>query len=138
VSLDQWAVVAVVGVMLAAFQFFGHRRRKRHFAAFLADRDSLDEEAFAALFDTEAQAAVAVKLHVLLARHWPLDSGKLRPDDRFAADLRLDEMDSLASNAFVMDIERELGVAIPDEVAEHLLTFRQVVAYVAKKPPSTV
>ncbi|MGZ8217867.1 acyl carrier protein [Methylomagnum sp.] len=133
--MDNWLIVALLAMgILMAFLLDQFRRRHR-LGAFHVDRASLETEEFASFFFLGEQVAVAEKLHALLARYVPIDIGRLRPDDRLVADWRLDELDSLAAQGFVLDVEKELGVAIPDDVAERLLTFRQVVEYVAGHLP---
>lgn len=136
---NEWVLALLGAGLLAAFLLGGfHRRRlRRCLDAFLVGRAPLEPEELASFFTPGAQAMVAVKLRTLLAQYLVFDPGKVRPDDRLVADLRMDALDSLATNEFVLDIERELGVAIPGRVAEHLSTFREVVEYVSANLPAS-
>lgn len=67
----------------------------------------------------------------MLARHLAVDLSRLHPDDRLVADLRMDALDSLSTVEFVLDIEKDLKVRIPDDAAEKMFTFRQVVEFVS-------
>lgn len=134
--MDDWLIIALLAAGILMALLLDLFRRNYQFGAFHADRASLETEEFASFFFLGDQVAVAGQLHALLARHAPMDVGKLRPDDRLVADWRLDEMDSLAAREFLLDVEKEFGVAIPDDAAEKLLTFRQVVEYVAGQRPA--
>jgi len=54
----------------------------------------------------------------------------LSPEDTFV-DLEMAELDSMATAGFLLDLEREFGIEIPDRDAERLKTFREVVEYVS-------
>ena len=44
----------------------------------------------------------------------------------------MDDFDSMSTVEFVIEIEKEFGIEIPNEVAEKLTTFQSVVDYVAE------
>lgn len=134
--MDNWLIIALSGLGLSAALLFDQYRRRYLRYFFFADRASLETEEFASFFFLGEKVAVAEKLHILLARHAPIDIGRLRPDDQLIADWHLDELDSLATQQFLLDVEKELGVTIPREELENLLTFRQVVEYVTLNLPA--
>lgn len=78
------------------------------------------------------QAAVAEKLRGILTRHLPVDLSRLHPDDGLVEDLRMDALDSLSTVEFILAIEQELGIRIPNQVASRMRTFREVVEFVAR------
>jgi len=119
------AVAAVAGVCIS--ERFERRRFRRH----IAGREPLSAHELASLYFQSHEARVAERMIEVLGRHLAIDLACLRPDDRLVADLRMDALDSLSTVEFVLDIEEEFGVKIPDRVAEQILTFRQVVEYVA-------
>lgn len=135
--MDDWLIIALLAMGIMAALLLDLFWRRSQFGALHADRASLEAEEFASFFFLGDQVAVAGKLHALLARHAPTDVGKLRPDDRLVADWRLDQMDSLAIRELMLDVEKELGVSIPGDEAEKLLTFRQVVQYIAGHRPAS-
>ena len=55
----------------------------------------------------------------------------MQPNDRFVEDLRMDALDSMATVKYVIEIEKEFGIEIPDSAAEEMITFQSVVDYVA-------
>jgi acyl carrier protein len=81
------------------------------------------------LFPVES-AHIAVRIREILARHVTVDLSRLSPEDTFV-DLEMAELDSMATVGFVLDLEREFGIKIPDRDAERLKAFRDVVQYVA-------
>ncbi len=56
----------------------------------------------------------------------------MQPSDRFIEDLRMDDLDSMSTVEFVIEIENEFAIKIPDAAAEKMLTFQSVVDYVAE------
>jgi len=56
----------------------------------------------------------------------------MQPNDRFVEDLRMDELDSMSTVEYVIEIEKEFGIEIPDSAAEKMLTFKSVVDYVSE------
>jgi acyl carrier protein len=76
-------------------------------------------------------AQVAAKVREILARHLTVDLSRLSPEDTFV-DLEMAELDSMASVGFILDLEREFGINIPDDDAARIKTFRDVVEYVSQ------
>jgi acyl carrier protein len=76
-------------------------------------------------------AHIAMKIREILARHLTVDLSRLSPEDTFV-DLEMEELDSMATVGFVLDLEREFGIKIPDRDAERMKTFRDVVEYVSE------
>lgn len=56
----------------------------------------------------------------------------MNPTDRFVEDLLMDDFDSMSTVEFVIEIEKEFGIEIPNEVAEKMTSFQSVVDYVAE------
>ncbi|MFO1512560.1 MAG: acyl carrier protein [Verrucomicrobiota bacterium] len=81
------------------------------------------------LFPPES-ALVAARVREILGRHLTVDLSRLSPEDTFV-DLEMAELDSMATVGFVLDLEREFGIKIPDRDAERMKTFRDVVQYVS-------
>lgn len=81
------------------------------------------------LFPSET-ASVAARVREILGRHLTIDLSRLSPEDTFV-DLEMAELDSMATVGFVLDLEREFGIKIPDRDAERMRTFRDVVHYVS-------
>jgi acyl carrier protein len=92
----------------------------------------LNEKDFGKQFFPEGSAEIAAKLREILSRHLPVDLSQLQPNDRFVEDLRMDDFDSMSTVEFVIEIEKEFGIEIPNSVAEKMATFQSVVDYVAE------
>jgi acyl carrier protein len=56
----------------------------------------------------------------------------MAPTDRFIQDLRMDDLDSMSTVEYVIEIEKEFGIKIPDSAAEKMITFQSIVDYVAE------
>ncbi len=44
----------------------------------------------------------------------------------------MDDFDSMSTVEFVIEIEKEFGIKIPDSAAEKMITFQSVVDYVSE------
>ena len=75
-------------------------------------------------------AHIDSKVREILARHLTVDCSRLSLEDTFV-DLEMEEQDSMATVSFVLDLEREYAINIPDYDAERMKMFRDVVRYVA-------
>jgi acyl carrier protein len=109
------------------------RSNRRSAERHLAGREPLAPEEFGRRFFPKRQAPIAARLRELLADETSVPLQRLHPHDRLVPDLRIDELDSLALAAFVMAIEREYKIELPDADLAHLRTFRELVELVSRK-----
>lgn len=70
------------------------------------------------------------KAKELIASHLSIKIEAITPDAKFVEDLGADSLDTVE---LVMALEEAFEVDIPDEVAEKIHTFRDVVAYLKSK-----
>jgi acyl carrier protein len=98
----------------------------------MAGRQALNEKEFGKEFFPNNRAEIAAKLRKILSRHIPLDLSQMQPDDRFVEDLRMDALDSMSIVEYVIEIEKEFGIKIPNSAALKMITFQSVVDYVAE------
>jgi acyl carrier protein len=98
----------------------------------MAGRQALNEKEFGKEFFPNDRAEIAAKLREILSRHIPIDVSQMQPNDRFVEDLRMDALDSMSTVEYVIEIEKEFGIKIPDSVAEKMITFQSVVDYVSE------
>jgi hypothetical protein len=124
-------VLPVIIVVAALGSFLLHHSVRHKARLTVRERTPLSDQEFAALFGLPAEAAIAPLIRGLLKRYIPVDPALVWPSDKLCADLQLAAIDGLEANAFVEDVERQLGVNIPDDVASKMLTLRDVVSYVA-------
>jgi len=104
---------------------------KQRALAHMAGRPDLSEIEFAKRYFPPDRAEIAAKLREIFSRHTIVNLSQLQPNDRFIEDLRMDALDSMATVEFVIEIEKEFGITIPNAAAEKMLTFQSVVDYVA-------
>ena len=126
-----WAI-AVFIIAFACFSIVESKQQTRHFKAYFAGRPVLNEREFGKHYFPPDRAEVATKLRAILANHVGIDVAKMSPTDRFIEDLRMDDFDSMSTVEYVIAIEKEFGIEIPDSVAEKMTTFQSVVDYVAE------
>ena len=68
--------------------------------------------------------AVEADVRRVVATHLDVDPEQLRPETRMVEDLLLD---SLAAIELALVLEENLGVRLPDEVRERILTYGELV-----------
>jgi acyl carrier protein len=120
-------VVAIIMVALWLQEISIRRRVAKR----MQNRDELNPKDFGKHFFSLDLAPIATRLHVILARHVDVDLSRLHPDDGFIDDLEMDELDSLSTLEFTIDVEQEFGIKIPNADATRLESFRDVVQYIS-------
>jgi acyl carrier protein len=105
---------------------------KQRALAHMAGRPALSETEFGRRYFPPDRAEIAAKLRKIFSRHIVVDLSQLQPNDRFIEDLRMDALDSMATVEFVIEVEKEFEIKIPDAPAEKMTTFQSVVDYVAE------
>lgn len=118
---------AVVGVWAVHWLTRSKARRV------VQNRSPLGAAEFSGLFATEQEAALAPIIRDRLREYIAVDPTLVRPDDKLCEELQLGVVDGLDANAFVADVEKAVGVRIPDQAAERMLTLRDIVSYVAAR-----
>jgi hypothetical protein len=121
-------LVVAVGMGASLIVHVSIRRKAKRC---VADRRPLGNNDFAALFATRAEAEVAPLIRLLLRGYIPVAPELVHPDDKLCRDLGLAAVDGLDANSFVADVQRAVGVSIPDAIGAKMLTLRDVVSYVA-------
>ena len=129
------AVALPVGFV--ALWRYGMRRdglERRRALDHLAQHPPLDPAVFGQTYFPADQAEVARRLRELLTPHLPFDLARLHPDDRLVEDLRMDELDSMATVEFILDVEKDFSVRIPDAEAARIRTVRELTAHLTARP----
>lgn len=73
------------------------------------------------------EAEIFDKIATLIADNFQLDKDKITMDTNFTKDLDADSIDLVE---FIMQMEDEFGVEIPDEDAAKIITVADAVAYI--------
>ena len=123
-------VIIAVLVAIGGAVWLSERTVRRRVLRRMQSRPARTPEEFGRDLFLPEQASIATKVRGILARHLTVDLSSLSPDDTFV-DLELAELDSMATVGFVLDLEREFGIKIPDRDAESMRTFKDVVQYVS-------
>ena len=133
-----WAVAIFVPAFLC-FSRVGAKHQEQIFEEHFHGRPVLSEEEFGRHYFPPDRAEVAAKLRTILARHVGLDISRMNPTDRFIEDLRMDDFDSMSTVEYIIEIEKEFGIEIPNSAAQKMTTFQGLVDYVAEavKPKQT-
>jgi len=122
------AIIALALIAAVAMRLSIRRKARRAVYA----RAALSSTQFAALFTDPKEAEVSVAIRDRLRDYISIDPALVRPDDKLCADLQLAAIDGLDANSFVAEVERVTKTDIPDEVAERMLTLRDIVSFVAR------
>ncbi|MGA2788004.1 MAG: acyl carrier protein [Verrucomicrobiota bacterium] len=129
-----FSVVLFCGVIVCfyfATKSSGEAEKQRALAHMVC-RPALDEAEFGKRYFPPDRAEIAAKLREIFSRHIIVDLSQLQPNDRFVEDLRMDALDSMSTVEFVIEVEKEFGIKIPDAAAEKMTTFQSAVDYVAE------
>lgn len=125
--------VVIIGGGVLLHEWNNRRRAKR----LLATRPALDPVAFGRVYfaESDRRALLAAQVREVLAEHVPYSLEGLGPDDAFVQDLRMDELDSMSTVELVLSLEKRFGIKIPEDDAQTILSFRDLVDYLEERVP---
>jgi acyl carrier protein len=69
------------------------------------------------------------RITTIIVEKLGVEASAVQPEADFSNDLGADSLDKVE---FIMNIEKEFGISIPDEEAEKLQTVGQAIAYLEK------
>ncbi len=130
--LGRGVMCVLVGASVAGSWAYD-RWQKGQIRRYLAGRERLTHEQFARQFFPPDQAKIAAKVREMLSPYVPADSSQIHPTDRFAEDLRVWSLDSLAGLELVLNLEREFHITLSKEDTRRFCTIADVVDCVASK-----
>jgi acyl carrier protein len=124
-------VITVIGGWLS-FRYvrITDAREKERALQHMHGRPPLDDTDFGQRYFRAEQSDIAARVRRILAGHIPVDLSRLHPDDKLVEDIRMDALDSMSTVEFVLEVEKEFGISIPDSVAAEMRTLRDVIDYV--------
>jgi len=70
---------------------------------------------------------IFAKIKMIVSRNLAIDSALIKPQSRLSEDLGAEELDFVE---FILELEKEFGILIPDEFAEKFHTIDDAVVYV--------
>jgi acyl carrier protein len=123
-------VIIAVLVALGGVVWLSERTVQRRVLKRMQSRPVRTPQEFGRDFFPMESASIAARVREILARHLSIDLSRLSAEDTFV-DLEIAELDSMATVGFVLDLEREFDIKIPDRDAERMKTLRDVVQYVS-------
>ena len=124
--------VLCFAVSVAVVILFERGQRSR-VARQMFSRTPLSDEVFGATFFPARWTEAASRIRRIVGEQLEIDMSRTLPSDRFVDDLRMDDLDSLASITVVMEIEEEFGIKITDDEVERIITIEQLVNCVGCK-----
>jgi acyl carrier protein len=125
--------LVLVAIAISIYQVrLSDASEKQRALDYMAGRQPLADTQFGREFFPPEQADVASKLRRIMSRHIPVDLSRLHPDDRIVEDIRMDALDSMSTVEFILDVEKEFGISIPDAAAEKMRTLRDAIDYVSQ------
>ena len=72
---------------------------------------------------------IQTKITNIIVDKLGVDASEVKPEANFSNDLGADSLDKVE---FIMDVEKEFGLSIPDEEAEKLQTVGEAIAYLSQ------
>ena len=130
-STVAWAVFLGLVALGMVFVFLSDRRRKRNLEKRLELlKPSLTPPVdFAGCFHEERQRWIARGVYRALEEAMPVDLGRVHPDARLPFE-DIAGLDSMALELWVIGIEKELEVSLPDDQLTRATCIRDIVEYV--------
>jgi acyl carrier protein len=126
-------LVGLVGLVCSVYAGkLADEAEKQRALAHMAGRPALSEIEFGKRYFPPDRAEIAAQLRKIFSQHIIVDLSQLQPNDRFVEDLRMDALDSMATVEFVIEVEKQFGIKIPDASAEKMTTFQSAVDYVSE------
>jgi acyl carrier protein len=126
------AVVTAVGVWLSSrYVRITSAKEKERALRHMEGHPALDEIQFGQQYFSAGQADIAARVRRILAAYIPVELSRLHPDDKLVEDIRMDALDSMSTVEFVLEVEKEFGISIPNSAAEGMRTSRDVIDYIA-------
>jgi acyl carrier protein len=92
----------------------------------LDQRPQLSSDQFAETYFPEEKRSVAKRLMEITKEHSVADITGLVPEDAFVADLRMDDLDSLCIVEFIVHLEKEFYIDLPDNKIKGIRTFSEL------------
>lgn len=74
-------------------------------------------------------ADIRSRITSIIVNKLGVDASAVKPEADFSNDLGADSLDKVE---FIMDVEKEFGISIPDEESEKLQTVGEAIAYLEK------
>jgi len=143
-TTSQWFLVGVGGIITAIGCWLSVRyvrmtdaREKARAVRHMDGRPTRSETQFGQHYFPAGHADIAARVRRILAAHIRVDLSRLHPDDKLVEDIRMDALDSMSTVEFMLDLEKEFGISIPDSMAEGMRTSRDVIDYVASAKRNT-
>ena len=124
--------LVVIAVLSWRSALRGKAREQKRVADHMAKNPALNPAAFAATYFPVDQVATARRLRELLVPHLEIDLARIHPDDRLVTDLRMDALDSMSTVEFLLSVEKEFSIKLPEAEVAHILTLRDLSACVAR------
>ena len=131
--MNPWVGIPIAIAVSGLSVWLLENRSRRAVERLFRGRDPRTSQEFGdEYFDSNGESEVASRVRSLLGRYHPVDLSRLHPDDHIVRDLRIEELDSLAISEFLVAVETEFHITIPDEVAYEMRNVRDVVEYVSR------
>jgi acyl carrier protein len=93
----------------------------------LLRRPQFDSKRFAREYFSEEKQTIARKLWEITRKHSVADITGMAPEDEFVADLKMDDLDSMSVIEFVIQLEKEFNINIPEGRTKAIRTFKELV-----------
>ena len=93
----------------------------------LKGRPQLEGDFFARTFFPDNKREIAKRVWEITKRHSVADITGIIPEDKFVADLRMDDLDSLSLVELTIELEKEFDIKLEDGRLEGVQTFAELV-----------
>jgi acyl carrier protein len=94
-------------------------------------RPKLTNAEFGHQYFAPAEAEIAAQVRAIFAKHIEVDVSQAHPDDKLVEELRMDALDSMSTVEFVLELEEDFNISIPDKAARGMRTLRDLTGFIA-------
>lgn len=136
--MSPWLLAALVIVPAGLlYSYLVHRRTLTHIQKRLAGSPEISPEGFASAHFPPEQALVAQRVHRVFLETAQVAVRRAGPDDRLVEDLRLDDLDSMATVEFVLALEKEFGLKLSEAEMAKAKTLREIIIILSERLDSS-
>lgn len=93
-------------------------------------------DSFAREYFPDSRIDIAQRVHRTFLETAPFDAQRAHPDDKLVDDLRFDDFDSMATVDFVLALEEEFEMKLPDAEMANARTLRDIIDFIFRQTPT--
>jgi acyl carrier protein len=126
-----WIAAATTTAAVWWYSWARERRIRATIRTHLAKHPEIAPGTFGETYFPVGKAEIADRVYRVFIQIVPPEIHRAHPDDGIVDDLYLDDLDSLGTVEFVIALEKEFGIELPDAETAKARTLRDLVDLIA-------